>query len=130
MTAVSACWPVPIRVQIDTRVVESATRSTAVGAYVVVLTTALVDPRVPVSVTSTYVAHQLSATHATHLTLRPGRDPELHTRMHPIGELSLEDDERPGCLYEHLQHVLAALQSLSCDARIDVLDGAAELLDN
>ncbi len=123
-------WPVPIQVQIDGRKAASVTRLTPAGTYVVVLTTALVDPQAPVSVTSIYVGQHRTATHATHLTLRPGRDPELQTRMQAIGELAVDDDEHHGCLYDHLQHLLTALKSLGHDARIDVLDGSAELLDS
>jgi ABC-type transporter Mla subunit MlaD len=122
--------PVPIGVRIDGRKVGSVTRFTPAGAYVVVLATALVDPQAPVSITSTYVGQRKTATHATHLTLRPGSDPQIDTRMHALGTLPVDEDERHGCLYDHLQQLLTALQSLGYDTRIDVLDRAAELLDS
>ncbi len=121
---------VPLQIHIDGRKAGSVTRFTPVGAYVVVLSTAVVDPQAPISVTSTYVAEQRTRTHATHLSMRPGHDPELQTRMHPLGELPVDEDERRGCLYDHLQAVLAALQSLEHVASIDVLDDAPQLLDS
>ncbi len=121
---------VPLEIHIDGRKAASVTRFTPVGAHVVVLTTALVDPQAPISVTSTYVAERRTGTHATHLTLRPGFEPELQTHMHAGGDLPVDDDERHGCLYDHLQAVLAALQSLNHVTSIDVLDDAAQLLDS
>lgn len=121
---VTTKWPVPIEIHIDGRRASSVTRFTPVGPYGLVFATALVAREAPVSVTSTYVAQRRTATHATHLTLCPGQEPRIETRMDRLGALPVEEDERRSCLYEHLQQVLSALLSLGYQASIEVLDDA------
>ena len=120
---------VPLTIRVNGLPVRSVTEFSAVGAHVIVLATTTDSPRASINVTSTYVAHQDTDTHATHLVMRRGADPQMETRMHRRGALAIDADERRGCLYEHLQQVLAALSAGTRRASIDVFEHAAEVLD-
>ena len=119
---------VPVTIRVNGRPVGSYSRFSTVGAYVLVLTTTTVSPRA-VTVTSTYVGHQTTDTHVTHLVTRPGADPKIDTRMHCPDEVGVDAQERRACLYDHLQQVLAALSAGGRHASIDVFEHAAEVLD-
>ena len=120
---------VPVTIRVNGLPVRSATEFSAVGAYVIVLSTTTASPRAAISVTSTYVAHHDTDTHATHLVMRRGADPQMETRLHRRGTLAGDAEDRRACLYEHLQQVLAALSAGSRQASIDVFEHAAEVLD-
>ena len=120
---------VPVTIRVNGLPVRSVTEFSAVGAYVIVLATITASPRAAINVTSTYVAHPGTDTHATHLVLRRGTDPQIDTRRHRRGALTADAEGRRECLYEHLQQVLAALSAGSWQASIDVFEHAAEVLD-
>jgi hypothetical protein len=120
---------VPVTIRVNGLPVRSVTEFSTVGAFVVVLTTTTASPRAAISVTSTYVAHPETDTHATHLVMRRGADPQIDTRLHRRGAPSADAQGRRDCLYEHLQQVLAALSAGSRQASIDVFEHAAEVLD-
>lgn len=120
---------VPLTIRVNGLPVRSVTEFSAVGAHVIVLATTTDSPRASISVTSTYVSHPDTDTHATHLVTRRGADAQMETRLHRRGTLEVDADERRGFLYEHLQQVLAALSAGSRQASIDVFEHAAEVLD-
>jgi hypothetical protein len=118
-----------VTIRVNGLPVRSVTEFSTVGVHVVVLTTATASPRATISVTSTYVAHSETDTHATHLVMRRGVDAQIDTRLHRRGALAADSRGRRDCLYEHLQQVLAALSAGSRQASIDVFEHAAEVLD-
>jgi hypothetical protein len=120
---------VPLTIRVNGLPVRSVTEYSAIGAYVIVLTTTTDSPRAAISVTSTYVAHEDTDTHATHLVMRRGAGPQMETRLHRRGGLAIGAEERRACLYEHLQQVLSALSAGRRHASIDVFEHAAEVLD-
>ena len=120
---------VPVTIRAGGLPVRSTTEFSAVGAYVIVLTTTTDSPRAAISVTSTYVAHQDTDTHATHLVMRRGAGPQMETRLHRRSALTVGAEDRRTYLYEHLQQVLAALSAGGRAASIDVFEHAAEVLD-
>ena len=120
---------VPVTIRVRGLPVRSATEYSSVGAHVMVLTTTTDSPRASISVTSTYVAHQDTDTHATHLVMRRGAGPQMETRLHRRGTPAVGAEDRRACLYEHLQQVLAALSAETRQASIDVFEHAAEVLD-
>ena len=120
---------VPVTIRVNGLPVRSATEFSAVGAYVIVLSTTTDSARAAISVTSTYVAHQDTDTHATHLVMRRGAGPQMETRLHRRGTPAIDAEDRRTCLYEHLQQVLAALSAGGRPASIDVFEHAAEVLD-
>ena len=121
---------VPVTIRANGLPVRSVTWFSAVGAYVVVLATTTAGPRASVSVTSTYVGHQSTHTHATHLVMRAGADPQLDTRRHEAADLAVDERQRRALLYDHLQQVLAALRAGTRNPSIDVFEHAAEVLDS
>lgn len=120
---------VPVTIRVNGMPVSSATEFSPVGAHVFVLTTTTASPRAAISVTSTYVAHRDTDTHATHLVMRRGADAQVETRLHRREALAADAEDRRAFLYEHLQQVLAALSAGTRQASIDVFEHAAEVLD-
>jgi len=47
---------------------------------------------------------------------------QLDTNTHAPGRLTVDDDDRHPCLYDHLQRLLSALQALGHQAAIEVAD--------
>ncbi len=120
---------VPVTIRVNGRPAPSTTLFAAVGAYVIVLETTTASPRAVLTVSSTYVAHQSTDTHATHIVMCAGAEARIDTRMHAPGELPVDARERRACLYDHLQQVLAALRTGRRPASIDVFEHGAQVLD-
>ena len=93
------------------------------GSQVVVLSTTIATPKAPYSLHSTYVGQQGADTAATHLLLAPGQQPALDQRRTSARDLPVAADERQLCLFDHLQHLLAALIDDGHDVRMNVGDG-------
>jgi hypothetical protein len=97
---------------------------------VLVIVTTLADAAVPVTLHSCYVGERRNDTHATHLTQLPGEPGgRLETHVHLPDHMPVGADERRGCLYDHLQLLLATLNELGHDPSIDVLDAAVDVVD-
>jgi hypothetical protein len=111
------------RVEIDGKAVETCTRITAAGGYVLTLSTVL--PRHGIELHSTYTGHPLAEhTLVSELFLSKSRGPLLHTREADPRELPVLH-ERGNCLYDHLLRLHDLLISLELgDITIDDLDGA------
>jgi hypothetical protein len=121
---------IDVAITLDGAAVQSATRIASVGAHVLVITTVIPSPRAPVTLTSSYVGMRENDTHATHLLQRPDLPHgQLETHVHLPEHLPVAADERHGCLYDHLQLLLGALNDLGCHAAIDVADGAVDDVD-
>jgi hypothetical protein len=102
----------PVRILIDGKHVESETRVTSIGPYVLVLDTVI--PESAVQLHSTYVGHKRTSTQATHLKLAKGGARETIAIEHEHDSIPVVYARRR-CLYDHLQH----LQDLLADADID-----------
>jgi hypothetical protein len=102
----------PVRILIDGKQVESETRVTSIGPYVLVLDTVI--PESAVQLHSTYVGHKCTSTQATHLKLAKGAVRETTAIEHEHDSIPVVYARRR-CLYDHLQH----LQDLLADADID-----------
>lgn len=92
------------------------------GPHVVVLCSTITTAVAPYSLHSTYVGQRGTETALTHLLLAPGRPPAVDQRRTSANELPVAADERQLCLYDHLQHLLAALIDDGHEARINVGD--------
>lgn len=99
------------------------------GAQVVVLSTTITSPEAPYSLHSTYVGQRGADTATTHLLLAPGQQPAFEQRRVSAHELPVAADERQLCLYDHLQHLLAALIDDGYRARINVGDRSIALVN-
>ncbi len=120
----------PVSIRLGGRAVSSSTLFVGVGAHVVVFSTTISSVEAPISLHSTYLGQRGSDTAATHLLLaRELPESQLQTCTHPAGRMPVADDERHPCLYDHLQHLLAALRDLGHDPMIDVVDEAVEVVD-
>ena len=123
--------PIPVTITLGGWPVESVTRIAPVSAHVLVIITAITSPDAPVTLTSSYVGARENDTHATHF---------LQTPEHPHGQLEshvflpeqvpVAADQRRGCLYDHLQLLLAALNNLDAKPGIEVADGAVDAVDS
>lgn len=121
---------IPVTISIDERPVRSVTRHISASAHVLVITTTIADPEHPVDLHSAYVGERGAETQVTHLALladTPGG--ELSTSTHPAAAMPVAADERHGCLYDHLDHLLALLQNQGHSAAIRLDDRAIELID-
>lgn len=86
------------------------------------IATALPERGLALTLTSTFVGHEGVATHATHLALGPpGHDPEIATTEHPGASLDPALEPR-GCVYEHVQILLARLKQLGYEVSIEIPD--------
>lgn len=104
-----------ITVSIDGRRTLSETIAATLAPHVLVLTTTLPDRAT--TLTSTYVGHPSTATHATHLELGPGIE-QLHTRDHDHDSIPVTH-ALDRCLLDHA----FMLQELA-GAQVDVTDTA------
>lgn len=120
---------IPITVRLAGLDAPAATRMVSASAHVLVLTTTITSPRAPYSLHSTYVGQRGEPTAATHLLLAPLIEPELTQRRHDAHQLPVAEDERRLCLYDHLQHLLAALVRGGHEPQIDVADQSIALVD-
>jgi hypothetical protein len=110
--------------------VQSVTRIASVGAHVLVITTVIPSPQAPVTLTSSYVGARETDTHVTHLLQRPDHPHgQLETHEHLPERMPVAADQRRGCLYDHLQLLLAALNERGCEPGIDVHDDALDAVD-
>jgi len=102
----------PVRILIDGKQVESETRVTSIGPYVLVLDTVITESAVQLH--STYLGHKRTSEQATHLKLAKGGIRETTAIEHEYDSIPVMYARRR-CLYNHPQH----LQDLLADADID-----------
>ncbi|RKQ90519.1 hypothetical protein C8N24_0324 [Solirubrobacter pauli] len=121
---------IAVAITLNGHPVPSVTRVASVNAHVLVITTTIPSPQAPVTLTSTYVGARENDTHATHLLEGPEHPHgQLETHVHLPEQMPVAADERRGCLYDHLQLLLRALNRLDCDPTIDVGDDAIDAVD-
>jgi hypothetical protein len=111
------------RIEIDGKAVETCTRITASGGYVLTLSTVL--PHRGIELHSTYTGHpQAERALVSELFLCKSREPLSYTREADPRELPVLH-ERGNCLYDHLMRLHDLLTSLGFgDVTIHDLDGA------
>jgi hypothetical protein len=116
--------PIELRVAADP---SADTRIAVVGAYVVVISTAL--PAIGMELHSTYTGHPRgSKTTSAHLVLRPGCPPEVASVEHTAAALPVMY-ARAACLYDHAQRLLGLLASAGSATQVEVTDAAIAALE-
>lgn len=102
------------------------TLASEVGAYVVVLDTAVPDRGIDLH--SVYVGHPKVRTQATHLTLTPARH-EATVVEHEHDAIPVMHARRR-CLYDHLHRLQDLLQEDGAQVSIPVDDTAVEAIEH
>lgn len=121
--------PLGVELTVDGDAVDAVTECASVGAYVLVLSTAVAERELPVDLHSTYVGHRDGETLATHLALLPGvSGGRLVSVRRPAAALPVGEDDRSRCLYDHLQQLLALLEELGLSAAVRVGDDAVAVV--
>jgi len=100
---------IAVGIELDGWPVQSTTRLEGVGAHVVVVTTAITSPRAPITLTSTYVGARGVDTHLTRLVQAPAG---VSVERHEAPSISVVDDDRSGCVADHLAALRALLIEL------------------
>lgn len=85
---------IPVQVLLDGDLLESQTRATSVGAYILILDTTI--PEHGLQLHSIYTGHRKVPTHAVHLTLAPDRRESLHAE-HDHDMLPVTHARRAAC---------------------------------
>jgi len=107
----------PVRVLINGKQVESETRVTSIGPYVLVLDTVI--PESGMRLHSTYLGHKRTTTQATHLKLAKGGIRGTVAVEHEHDAIPVVYARRR-CLYDHLQHLQDLLNDADIDASIPI----------
>jgi hypothetical protein len=115
---------IPIPISLDGERVESETRVTTAGSYVLILSTSL--PSLGIDINSVYMGNGIVETQAHHWALAPGRS-EASSETHDPDVLPVRH-ARGRCLYDHLQALQQWLGSLGYDAGIVARDEAVAAL--
>jgi hypothetical protein len=97
----------------------ATTRWTAPSAHVLTAHTVLPEPPFAVEVHSTFVGHEATPIHASHLLLGPiGAEHSVHSKE--LDSLWSHPGTNPGaCLHEHLTQLLELLTGAGYEVRID-----------
>jgi hypothetical protein len=115
---------IPVPISLDGAPVESETRLTTAGAYVLILSTGV--PSRGIDFYSVYMGNAIAETQAHHWALAPGRS-EAWTETHDPEGLPVRH-ARGRCLYNHLQAVQEWLGRLGYDVGIVARDDALAAL--
>jgi hypothetical protein len=105
---------IPLRILLDGETVDSETRATSVGAYILVVDTVI--PEHGIQLHSTYTGHRKVPTHAIHLKLAPDLRESVHIE-HDHDTLPVTHARRC-CLYDHLGRLQDFLAQLDHQASI------------
>lgn len=120
--------PIALTVTLDGHPTSSATtRLGHTGAYIVELSTVL--PDLPVDVHSVYVGHPRADTRVVHLLLGPEHIAPTTEVLCPPPDVLPVLWARSRCLLDHAARLLAWLEELGNQARIDIPDAALAQLD-
>jgi hypothetical protein len=115
---------IPVPISLDGAPVESETRLTTAGSYVLILSTSV--PARGIDINSVYMGNAIVETQAHHWALAPGRS-EAWSETHDPEVLPVRH-ARGRCLYDHLQALQQWLGSLGYDAGIVARDEALAAL--
>lgn len=108
-----------VAITVDGVPVETVTRVAAVGAHVVVVTTAIASPRAPITLTSTYVGARELDTEVLHL-VQTTQGPRIERRLYRTDEVPVCGDDRRECAHVHLEMLRAALAEVGARATVEL----------
>lgn len=115
----------PVPILIEEKQVDSETRVTSIGPYVMVLDTTI--PKQGVALHSTYTGHKGTPTQATHLMLAIGTRDSTSVE-HEENEIPVVHARRR-CLYDHLQRLQDLLEDAGIQATIPIDANAIEAVE-
>jgi hypothetical protein len=117
---------VPLKITVDGEPTRSETVVADVGAYVLVIATAL--PDLALDLHSTYTGHERAGTIAAHLIL--ARDAyKAFAQEHDHDVLPVTHARR-GCLYDHLHRLQELLQEPGMQASIPIEEDAIHAVEH
>jgi hypothetical protein len=116
---------IELELTLDGQPVQSETRYTWAGAYVLSVHTVIPQAGLAVELHSTFVGHPGVDTHATHLLLGPaGSAPSIRCGAHEHEHLDPVFQPR-ACVYEHAQQLIEQLAEHGHRAGVTVPDESA-----
>lgn len=115
----------PLEITVNGELTPSETTASPLGAYVLVIATAL--PDLAIDLHSTYTGHQRTGTITVHLTLARGAY-SATAQQHPHAMLPVSHQRRR-CLYDHLHRLQELLAELGMQTSIPVQDDAIAAIE-